>query len=122
MPGFAGQVVHAVVRGVGLEPAVGPAGRADRAAADGEVDGEALLVHRGARPGGGRPAGRRRRLVDRIVGRAAVGPAHGDLVGGVAVPVAAHRVAGLGGVAEQALDLPGDGPGDLDGAAVGAGD
>src|SRR5690606_22589524 len=53
VPGLARQVVEAVAGGVAGQPLEG--GRragVDDPAVVGEVDGEALLVHRGARPGG----------------------------------------------------------------------
>src|ERR671918_325266 len=102
VPRLARQVGQAVVGGVRLQPVVGGAAVADGAAPDREVDGEALLVHRRARPRRRWAAVRRRHLPDGVVARAAVRAPHRDLVLRVAVAHAAHRDAGLGGGGEQA--------------------
>src|SRR5262245_22410184 len=54
VPGLARQVGQAVRAGVALQPAEAGGAPLDGAATAGEVDGEAPLVHRGPRPGGGR--------------------------------------------------------------------
>src|SRR4051794_15835742 len=74
VPGLAGQVVEAEAGGVAVEPLPGRVAVAvDERAVVGEVDGEALLVHRLAGPGRRRVALRRGLLVHVVVARAAVG-------------------------------------------------
>src|SRR5690606_28105480 len=78
------------------------------AAVLGEVDGQALLVHRAAGSGGGRAALRGRLLVDVVVAAAAVVAAGGDLAGRVAVAATAEGDAVGVGRVEQRRQVVGD--------------
>src|SRR4051812_23971671 len=91
VPGFARQVVEAEPTGVGAQPRVTATATTQDLAAGGEVDGEALLVHRRAGTRRRRMTLRRRHLVDRVAARSAVRAAQRDLLARVAVARTAER-------------------------------
>src|SRR4029453_4859932 len=91
VPGLAGEVVEPVVGRVLAHPAeAGPPGAADAAAGPGEVDSQANLVHRVARPCRRRRALPGGHVPDRVVRGPAVGGGRGGVgcapPGGAAAP------------------------------------
>src|SRR3546814_8134672 len=97
------------------EPAVGRGAAAgDALVAVHEVHGQAALVQRAVRLGGGRRAGAARLLEDVVVGGAAVRPAQLDLTLGRPVRLAPQIDAVGLGCGEQVAEGAGDGAVDLE--------